>query len=92
MSHTKARMIAEGATWLATGGIPPRDESELYGRVMNRFEVVLPARERRDWLTRPNEGLAGKSPMDFIDADELEPLEGLLDSMPEANHSGNGAG
>lgn len=84
-------MIAEGATWLATGG-SAHDESEPMGRVLARMDEVVPCFEHYDWLMTPREDLDGKRPMDFVNADELEPLQALLDAMPEVNGSGNGAG
>lgn len=95
ISRAKAGLLAEGATWLATGEVV-RDTAHPVGRLLERLEAVVPLAERYDWLTSQLDPLGGRRPMQLIDADDLAPLQEVLDAMPElpdeVSRSGNGAG
>lgn len=90
ISRAKAHLLAEGSHWLATGEVF-HDESEPMGRVLAHMDRVVPLTEHYEWLTSPHAGLAGHRPMEFIDADQLEPLEALLGRLDQQPASGNGA-
>lgn len=81
ISRAKASLLAEGATWLATGEVV-RDTAHPIGRLLERLETVVPLADRYDWLTTPLDSLDGRRPMYFVDGDDLEPLQAVLDAMP----------
>lgn len=91
ISDAKAQLLAEGATWLATGRAV-HDETKPMGRVLAQMEHTLPRETHLEWLLRPNEALDGHRPMDFVDADQLGPLEAVLAQMPNRPDAANGNG
>lgn len=91
ISDAKAHLLAEGATWLATGRAV-HDETKPMGRVLAQMEAAVPLESHMDWLLSPNDELDGHRPMDFVDADLLEPLEAVLEQMAERPDASNGNG
>lgn len=90
ISRAKAHLLAEGSHWLATGEVF-HDESEPMGRVLARMDQVVPLTEHYEWLTSSRDDLGGHSPMDYVDAGELAPLEEVLKKLEHELASGNGS-
>lgn len=96
ISESTAYLLAEGANWLATGRTE-HDLSKPMGRLLAQMDEVIAPEQQLEWLTSPHDGLDGHQPMEFVDADALEPLEQLLGDLAASglthrNGSGNGAG
>lgn len=89
ISRGKAHLLAEASHWLATGQIV-HDRREPMGRVLTRLGEVVPTSRHLEWLMAPNDDLAGHRPMDYIDADELVPLEELMAQMHPTPDAPNG--
>lgn len=62
------------------------------GRLLARLDHVLPSEDYFEWLLRPNDELDGHRPMDYVDADQLEPLEDLVGQMEARSDPVNGSG
>lgn len=91
LSRAKAQLLAEAGGWLATGTVA-RDEREPIDRLLNRLDTVIPVEEHYAWLTTPQANLGDRAPMEFIDTDDLTPLQTLLDRLPEHNRAVSGDG
>lgn len=81
ISRARAHLFAEASQALATHEVK-HDESEPMGQVLARMDEVLPPPEHYRWLVTPNEHLAGYAPIEYVDADDLDPIRELLDEMP----------
>ncbi len=84
LSRAKAQLLAEAGGWLATGTVA-RDEREPVDRLLNRLDAVVPVEDHYAWLITPQAELGDRQPMEFIDADDLAPLQALLDRLPDHN-------
>lgn len=87
MSHAAAHMMGEALQADADRGHVTHVESEPMGRVLARMDQVLPRAEQYDWLMEKKEELGGYRPIDYVDADDLEPVQQLLNDMPETDRT-----
>lgn len=84
-----AYMHAEGAMWLATGEVH-RDEAHPMAAILDRLDAVAPLIGRYEWLSAARDELGDRSPLDLIDADDLEPLAEYLALQPALTSDADG--